>query len=97
MPGVESARISLRSSSFDARQYSGISHEIPRAPTVTGQLTLPTAYPAFAAASQRVGTLMSSLYQYHPARFLPSGSKVVFAAMPCLAGHTPVMRVVWLG
>src|SRR5580698_10625664 len=85
MPGVEIARMSFRSSLVDARQYSGTSHEIPRAPTVTGQLTLPTTYPAFAAASQRVGTFMSSLYQYQPLWFLPKGSKVVLAKMLCLA------------
>ena len=45
-------------------------------PTVTGHDTLPTVRPACAAASQRVGTAMSSAYQYQPSKFLPSGSKV---------------------
>ena len=29
--------------------------------------------------------------------FLPSGSNVVLPRTPCLAGHTPVIKVVWLG
>src|SRR5215510_6875553 len=67
------------------------------APTVTGQSTLAVTRPAFPAASQSVGTLTSSAYQYQPPMFLLYGSNGVFAVIPCLAGETPVTSVVWLG
>ena len=62
-PGVDSARRSLASSGVLARQYSGIFH-VTRAPTLTGQCTLAVVHPARPAASHRVGTRMSSAYQY---------------------------------
>ena len=40
---------------------------------------------------------MSSAYQNQPSRFEFSGSNVVLVTMPCAAGGTPVIMVVWLG
>ena len=51
------------SSGVLARQYSGMFH-VTRAPTLAGQCTLAVVHPARAAASHRVGTRMSSAYQY---------------------------------
>src|SRR5262249_61217268 len=70
--------------------------QVRRAPTVTGQSRDDVTNPAFAAASQRVSTWMSSAYQYQPSRFLPRGSNVLLATMPWRAGETPVTIVVWL-
>ena len=57
----------------------------------------PDWVPSRRNASQRVGTRMSSAYQYQPLWFSRSGSNATLARMPCRAGHTPVMSVVWLG
>jgi hypothetical protein len=92
---VETARNSLASSGLPARQNSGM-FQVTRAPTLTGHCTLAVLSPARAAASQRVATRMSSLYQYQPPWFWPSGSNVVLAKMPWVAGDTPVISVVWL-
>jgi hypothetical protein len=48
----------------------------------------------FWTASQRVGALTSSAYQYQPLMFFANGSKGVLLTMPCLAGETPVTSVV---
>src|SRR5580692_7128250 len=96
-PGVDRARITFRSSGISARQYSGRLKSIERAPTLTGQDRLATLPPLLWTASHRVPTLMSCVYQYQPPMFFCSGSKVGLLAMPCLAGHTPVINVVWLG
>ena len=48
------------------------------------------------AASQSVGTLMSSAYQYHPPKFVLKGSNGLVVMIPCRAGETPVTSVVWL-
>ena len=93
---MDTARISLASSGAFARQISGM-FQVTRAPTLTGHWMLAVVIPACRAASQRVGTRMSSVYQYQPPWFSRRGSKVVLARMPCTAGHTPVMSVVWLG
>ncbi len=71
--------------------------QVTRAPTLTGHCTLAVLSPARAAASQRVATRMSSLYQYQPPWFSRSGSNVVLAKIPWVAGETPVISVVWLG
>src|SRR2546426_8650906 len=63
--------------------------------TVTGQSTLAVVSPAFAHTSHRVGTLISSAYQYQPLRFLLKGSNGELAMIPCLAGATPVTIVAW--
>ena len=65
-----------------------------RAPTVTGQSTLAVTRPASPATSHKVGTLMSSAYQYHPPAFSPRGSNGVLLRMPWTAGATPVTSVV---
>src|SRR5215470_9279788 len=70
---------------------------VTRAPTLTGHWILAVVQPAAAAASQSVGERMSSAYQYQAVWPVRSGSKIVLARMPCFAGHTPVMSVVWLG
>src|SRR4051812_23701271 len=86
-PGDANARKSFRSSfPVIARQYSGIKNLMPGAPTLTGHATLPTTYPAVAPASHSVGDWISSAYQYQPPRFVRSGSKVMFKAIPCLDG-----------
>src|SRR5262249_22161128 len=95
-PGVDKARITLRSSGSSARQYCTMLKSIG-APTLTGHSTFPVVIPALRAASQSVSTLMSSAYQYHPSWFLPRGSKGVLARMLCFAGETPLIIVVWLG
>ena len=71
--------------------------QVTRAPTVAGHWTLAVVQPARAAASQSVGTRISSAYQYQPLWFSRRGSKVRLPKIPCLAGETPVTRVVWLG
>src|SRR5262249_27266923 len=71
--------------------------QVTRAPTLAGHWMLAVVIPASRAASQSVGTLMSSAYQYQPPWFFPSGSNMVLPRMPCLAGDTPVIKVVWLG
>ncbi len=93
---MDTARRSLASSGVPARQSSGM-FQVTRAPTLAGHCTLAVLSPARAAASQRVATRMSSLYQYQPPWFSRSGSKVVLAKMPWAAGATPVISVVWLG
>src|SRR5262249_2619540 len=90
------ARNSLASSALFARQYSGMFH-VTRAPTLTGHWILAVVQPAAAPASHSVGTRMSSAYQYQALWPVRSGSKIVLLRMPCLAGHTPVISVVWLG
>src|ERR1041384_2891413 len=80
--------MSLRSSSFSARQYCAIL-KVMFAPTVAGQSTLVVVSPAFVAASQSVGTLMSSAYQYQPPRFLLNGLSGGCGVLPCPAGFPP--------
>jgi len=41
-PGVDKARTNFKSSAVLARQYSGMRKLTPGAPTLAGQLTLPT-------------------------------------------------------
>ena len=93
---MDTARRSLASSVALPRQYSGMFH-VTRAPTLAGHWILAVVQPARAAESQSVGARMSSAYQYQLAGPVRSGSKTVLERMPCLAGHTPVMSVVWLG
>src|ERR1700676_5141 len=67
------------------------------APTLMGQYTLAVLSPAAPAALQSVAVRPSSAYQYQPRSLRLSGSKVVLAYIPCLAGDAPVIRVIWLG
>src|SRR5262249_56974209 len=78
------------------RQSPGLS-PVPRAPPLPAHWMLAVAQPADAATSQSVDARMSSEYQYQAVWPMRSGSKIVLARMPCFAGHTPVMSVVWLG
>src|SRR5678810_952999 len=65
---------SFASSGVPARQNSGM-FQVTRAPTLTGHCTLAVLNPARDAASQSVGTRMSSAYQYQPLWFSLRGSK----------------------